>query len=131
MEQDVLRISTEADDDVTVVRLSGELDSMNVTDLDAAFSTLLGGQRNLFVLDLAALEFIDSAGLGSLVALWERSMEQGCFLALGEVSPRIQDVLQITGLNCVLQPHGSVDAAAVAVRQMLKSLPSKANRPHA
>jgi anti-anti-sigma factor len=131
MEQDVLRISTEADDDVTVVRLSGELDSMNVTDLEAAFSTLLAGRRNLFVLDLAALEFIDSAGLGSLVALWERSMEQGCFLALGGVSPRIQEVLQITGLNCVLQPRGSVDAATVAVRQMLESLPSKADRTHA
>jgi anti-anti-sigma factor len=125
MDQDVLYISTEANGDVTIVRLRGELDSMNVTDLNAAFSSLLHAKDQLFVLDLAGLDFIDSAGLGSLVAIWERTIEQGCFLALGEVSPRVNEVLQVTGLNGVLQPHGSVDAASAAVRAMVSAFPRK------
>jgi anti-sigma B factor antagonist len=125
MDQDVLRISTEPRGDVTIVRLDGELDSMNVSDLNTAFAGLLNDRNRLFVLDLAGLEFIDSAGLGGLVALWERTIERGSFLALGQVSPRVQDVLQITGLSCVLQPHGSMDAAMAAVREMLNAFPAR------
>lgn len=124
MDTDVLRISSEPNGDVTIIRLTGELDSMNVSELNAAFASLLSQPNRLFVLDLGELEFIDSAGLGGLVAVWERTMEQGCFLALGDVSPRVNDVLRITGLSEVLQPRGSMEAAVHAVQQMMSSFPT-------
>lgn len=126
MDQDVLRISTESKSDITLVRVSGELDSMNVADLQTAFAALLNDQNRLFVLDLSDLEFIDSAGLGGLIAVWEHTMEQGCFLALGACSPRVSEVLQITGLCSVLQPRGSMDAAMDAVREMREAFPEHA-----
>jgi len=131
MDQDVLSISTEPDGDVTVIRLGGELDNMNVSDLSSAFFLLLDNGHRLFVLDLSDLEFIDSAGLGGLVALWERAIEKGCLVALGQVSPRVQDVLQITGLSCVLQPHATTDEALAAVREMVKAFPTREKRPQA
>lgn len=126
MDHDAIEISTEDRDGVTIVRLGGELDSMNAQELRNAFSDLLTNQNRLIVLDLSGLDFIDSAGLGSLVAVWEKTMERGCFLAVGEVSPRVHDVLRITGLSEVLQPHGSLDAAMRAVQDMLKAFPKHA-----
>ncbi len=126
MDQDVLHITTSDKDDVTIVRLTGELDSMNVGDLTSAFNGILKQNKRLFVLDLSDLEFIDSAGLGGLVAVWERSMERGCFMALGAVSPRVHDVLQITGLHSVLQAYPSIEDAAGAVRAMMDAFPDRA-----
>jgi anti-sigma B factor antagonist len=125
MDQDVLQIITDQDQDVTIVRLSGELDSMNVSDLSQAFNGLLNGGHILFVMDLSGLEFIDSAGLGGLVAIWERSMERGCFVTIGTQSPRVKEVLQITGLNSVLKSFDTVPAAQEAVRGMLAAFPCK------
>ncbi|HEY3266500.1 MAG TPA: STAS domain-containing protein [Armatimonadota bacterium] len=125
MDQDVLDISTQDDGGITIVSLTGELDSMNVGDMTHTFSGLLDDGKRLFVLDLSGLEFIDSAGLGGLVSLWERSMERGCFLALGAQSPRVKEVLQITGLNTVLQPHESMEAASASVRAMEAAFPPK------
>lgn len=126
MDQDVLRISNTDEDDVTIVRLTGELDSMNVGDLTAAFNALLNRDRRLFVLDLGGLEFIDSAGLGGLVSIWERTMEQGCFIALASESTRVREVLQITGLCSVLRSYGNVPQASEAVRSMLAAFPERA-----
>lgn len=125
MDQDVLHISSEQRDDVTIVRLTGELDSMNVGDLTAAFNAMLDEGKRLFVLDLGGLEFIDSTGLGGLVSVWERTMEQGSFIALGALSARVHDVLQITGLNSVLRSYNDVPEAAEAVRSMMNAFPQR------
>ncbi|HEY3414048.1 MAG TPA: STAS domain-containing protein [Armatimonadota bacterium] len=125
MDKDVLEITTDREDDLVIVRLTGELDSMNVADLSQTYTGLLDGGGPLFVMDLAGLEFIDSAGLGGLVALWERTLERGCFVAIGAQSPRVKEVLQITGLNSVLKSYDSMSAAAGAVRQMLASFPTR------
>ena len=126
MDQDVLTISTRESDGITLMCLAGELDSMNVQDLIQTFTSLLEAGKRHFVLDLSELDFIDSAGLGGLVTMWERSMEHGCFLALGAQSPRVREVLQITGLQAVLQPHDSIAAATAAVRRMEEVFPERA-----
>lgn len=125
MDQDVLRITTNNRDDLTVVILTGELDSMNVGDFISAFNSHLEAGKRLYVLDLGDLEFIDSAGLGGLVSVWERALEQGAFIALGTISPRVHDVLQITGLHTVLHSYPTVDEAERAVRSMMRAFPSK------
>lgn len=125
MDQDVLHITTDQEEDLTIVRLAGELDSMNVADLSQTFAGLLDGGGTLFVMDLSGLEFIDSAGLGGLVALWERTLERGCFVAIGAQSPRVREVLQITGLNSVLKSYDDMASATTAVRQMLAAFPSR------
>ena len=125
MDQDVLQIATDQTEDITIVRLSGELDSMNVADLSAAYAALLESGRSLFVVDLSGIDFIDSAGLGGLVSLWERSMERGCFVAIGAQSPRVREVLQITGLNSVLKSYETMDAAKDGVRSMMAAFPAR------
>lgn len=126
MEPDVLTIDVKEHGGVTVIRLAGELDALNVTELTQMVDALHSEGKRLLVFDLSNLEFIDSAGLGGLVRLWESSVEGGGFLALGQPSGRIREVLHITGLNNVLKSYDSVTDAVSAVREMVEAFPERA-----
>ena len=91
----------------SVVRAPIEVDVTSVP----AFSRLLTGalqhsRSGTIEVDLAAVEFIDSVGLGLLVAVRKRACDQGLGLRLTHVSDRVMKKFLITGLDVVfdLQP---------------------------
>ena len=64
-------------------------------------------QQPLLLLDLSAVDFIDSSGLGLLVRLAMRARKDGGELKLCCVSPRIQTTLKTTKVNSVLRSYSS------------------------
>lgn len=104
----------EQDDGVTVVSPRGpRLDA----EVAAAFrATLLDriarGDRKL-VIDVHAVSFIDSSGLGALVSALKRLKQEdhGGDIRLANVQPPVLAVLEIIRLNRVFQQFPSVDAA--------------------
>jgi len=69
--------------------------------------------RRLVVFALGNIEFMDSSGLGSLVALYKQ-LPAGGVVRLAQVSIALQTVLRLTRLDTMLQPFPTV-ALAVAV----------------
>lgn len=67
--------------------------------------------KNQVVLDLAKVRFMDSAGLGELVASLKRVREAGGQLKVAAVNQRITDALTITLLIRVLDIYDDVDGA--------------------
>lgn len=65
------------------------------------------------VLNMSNITFIDSAGLGTLVALHTSAKSQGASLRLCHLGSKFQEVLQITKLLTIFDVHGT-EAAAVA-----------------
>jgi anti-sigma B factor antagonist len=99
---------------VTVVAVAGELDLGSAPRLrDAAVRRLLAGDRAL-VLDLRGLEFIDSTGLGTVVAVLKRARSLGADLRLVITRPRIADPFALTGIDGVLPIHADLEAAVLA-----------------
>lgn len=86
---------------VTVVHVIGEVDLDNVDGLVTAVRPCLAGTERVEV-DLSALEFIDSTGLGTLVLLTKEASLLGTELAITGVGARIFHLLEITGLARVL-----------------------------
>jgi anti-anti-sigma factor len=89
--------------DAVVVRLSGEFDMAGCQDFEAAVQTLSADGLQQVVIDLAALTFIDSSGIRSLLASKRLAEEQG--LALVVRVPRdgqVRQVLELTGVDHVL-----------------------------
>jgi anti-anti-sigma factor len=123
--EDVLTIQKEHTDGVTIVRLSGELDALNVSELEAAVAGLSHEESRLIVVDLQGIDFIDSAGLGGLVRIWEGTVERGGFIGLGAISDRVRDVLQITGLANMLIPHGTNEDAIGNLRTAQAALQAR------
>ncbi|MDQ1509968.1 MAG: anti-sigma factor antagonist [Actinomycetota bacterium] len=79
-----------------VVHVTGEVDLTNAGRLRDDMSQLLGRAPNV-VLDLTEVAFIDSAGLGALLATRRAIFEQGGSLAIRSSRP-VRQVLEVTGL---------------------------------
>jgi anti-sigma B factor antagonist len=94
-----------------VLEVQGEVDLYTSPQLRDAILRLTEEGENRIVIDLNNVSFIDSSGLGVLVAGLKRARERGGELALVFGEGSVQKVLGITGLDKVFPTHGSVGEA--------------------
>lgn len=100
-----LLITTRQVGEIRVLDLTGEVDSYNSPRLKEQMTALLDkGTANL-TLNLTDVEYIDSTGLGTLVAGLKRAKELGGGIRI--ICPRaeIYKVFTITGLVRVFEMH--------------------------
>ena len=69
------------------------------------------GWETRIVLDLGNLSFLDSAGLGALIAARVTAMNRGSGMKLANLTKKIRDQLHITKLVTVFDVYDSVEAA--------------------
>ena len=96
-----LTIDVVVDGSGVVCRLSGELDSATGPLLRAVLNDRIDASQDT-VIDLSAVTFIDSSGVGVLVGALRRFQETGHKLSLREPNPSIRRVLEMTGLSGAL-----------------------------
>jgi anti-anti-sigma factor len=95
-----LRLRSDASGARVDVKVGGELDMAAAFKLETELDGLLAApDTQAVVLDLADVTFIDSAGLGTLMAIRERAQQLGIDLAVARVSERVQRILDATGLG--------------------------------
>jgi anti-sigma B factor antagonist len=73
---------------------------------------LLAAGKKKIVLNLANVTYIDSAGLGTLVATFHSARSQGATLKLANLGAKFKEVLQVTKLMTVFDVYDS-EAAAI------------------
>src|SRR3954447_20605234 len=66
---DLCTIETRQTDRYTVARLIGEVDASNAASIDDELRAVAAAARNVFVVDLNELQYIDSAGIAALERL--------------------------------------------------------------
>ena len=109
-----LSLETEKADDVVVLHVAGEVDVFTAPQLrEALVGAIEEGSRDV-VVDLQGVDFLDSTGLGVLVAGLKRVRQYGGDLSLVCTREHILKILDITGLVKVLKVHDSVEAATAA-----------------
>jgi anti-sigma B factor antagonist len=84
------------------LKLGGELDIYTAPDLQEAIEQLEATVPALLIVDLADLEFIDATGLRILLEAHKRARNTNRCLFLLRPRPTVQRVLQVTGLDRVL-----------------------------
>jgi anti-sigma B factor antagonist len=92
----MLGIEIEQDSVRTICRIRGELDAINSPRLRTVLAERM---ETDVVVDLTALEFIDSSGLGVLVGALRRFDAAGRRLTLRAPTMAIRRVLAMTGLD--------------------------------
>lgn len=90
-----LDITTLDHDDEVVMSVDGEIDVNTCGQLQDALVALEGRR---VALDLAAVGFIDSSGLRSVIAGQRRITDAGGSMRISAVSPPARRLLEITGL---------------------------------
>ncbi len=68
------------------------------------------GQK-LFVIDMSGVPFVDSAGMGELVACLKRAKEAGGDMKLASLSQRVSDTLMLLGLAEILDTFATAEEA--------------------
>jgi anti-sigma B factor antagonist len=69
-------------------------------------------EYHYLVLNLADVSYIDSGGLGTLVAMYASAQHSGGHIALAGLTGKLRDVLQITKLVTVFEIFATVEEAA-------------------
>ncbi len=77
----------------------GDLDAATADTLDAAFDDVVGGGARRVVVDLAAVTFLDSTGLRSLVRAATELEGAGGSLRCAPLSRQVRRVLEVSGLD--------------------------------
>jgi anti-sigma B factor antagonist len=104
------------DPDITVIEVSGRLalgrESQRIETLAEDLSKR-GSPR--VVIDLSAVEYIDSAGIGILALASGKVKEAGGKLALVAPDGKVMHMLKLTQMDVILTVRGSVNEALAAV----------------
>jgi len=93
----------------------GRLDSHGGLALEQHITQLEPEQHKLWVIDLAQIEFIDSAGLLALMKSLDQANQNQCRLVLCDPRPSVRLILEITQLDRVFEMvdnHAEVMAIA-------------------
>ncbi|GAB3430665.1 STAS domain-containing protein [Flindersiella endophytica] len=94
-----------------VVRPVGESDLANSAAFRTYLCRTLNRWRRPVVVDLSGLTYMDSSGLGALLAAYRRATQLGCQPVLAAPTAPVARLLDMTAMGHVLQVHDSVHAA--------------------
>jgi len=95
-----------------VIRCNGRLNMVAAPALKVGIEKLVSEGQARLVVDLADISFIDSSGLGSLIAGLKKARQAGGNLRIAEASEQVLTVLRLTNLDRVLHPYPSVEEAS-------------------
>ncbi|MDT4939105.1 MAG: anti-sigma factor antagonist [Pseudonocardiales bacterium] len=100
---------------VPVVTVRGEIDVYSAPALKDALIELLAPEIPAVVVDLTEVGFLDSTGLGALVAARTSATDSDARLPIVSDRDRILKLFRITGLDAIFEIYPSVEAAVTAV----------------
>lgn len=107
-----ITLATRQIKDVTVLDSAGRITIGEEVGIvrDTVTKLLANGQKK-FLLNLAEINYIDSAGLGGLIAVSTNVAEKGGKLKLVNLTKRVHDLLQITHTYKIFEVYDDEAAA--------------------
>jgi anti-sigma B factor antagonist len=99
-----LRLDPEKKGSETIVRATGRITSSTSAKLENALRDLVSENKRV-VLELTAVDYIDSAGLGTLVSIYMHARRAGCDLEIANPKQRIRDLFSRSRLSSVFEGH--------------------------
>jgi anti-sigma B factor antagonist len=96
-----------ADATVTVFRLQGHLDAQTVRQLEAFYEAETARAKYKWLVDLASLEYISSAGLGSFVGVLSELRSQGGDILFVGLSPKMMKIFKVLGFTRIFKVFDS------------------------
>ncbi|MGN6609739.1 MAG: STAS domain-containing protein [Jatrophihabitans sp.] len=106
-----LTLDTTSYDGAAVLRVAGDIDMQTAGALRDRLTECLETGAGRVVVDLSAVDFLDSSALGALVAAARSAGEGGSALRVAAPKPHVRKIFQITRLLDVLGVHDTVEDA--------------------
>ncbi len=104
-------ISSETIGTITLLKVNSErIDAAAAIQFKDKFRDLIRDGSGNAILDLNQVAFLDSSGLGAVVAA-RKILGEGRQLELASLSPAVDKVMKLTRMNTVFPIHSSVEEA--------------------
>ncbi len=88
---------------VDVLRLEGRLDASSSKEIKDRISDLAKNKRVNLVVDMAGINFIDSSGLGSLVASLRSANKLGGDIRIASLQDQVRAIFELTRLHRIFE----------------------------
>jgi len=106
-----MKMSVRTEEDVCIVSVQeSRIDAASALDFKEDVRRHTQGAPERVVLDLTQVEFIDSSGLGAIVATMKHLSPERK-LVLAGLTPAVEKVFQLTRMDSVFSIHLTLDAA--------------------
>ncbi|WP_375229667.1 STAS domain-containing protein [Roseobacter sp. S98] len=111
-----MELSTKTEEQLRIVSVEDtRIDAAVALEFKDAMRSETDNGPDLVVLDLSKVEFIDSSGLGAIVAAM-KNMGAERKLALAGLTPTVQRVFQLTRMDSVFSVFPTLDGALAELR---------------
>lgn len=110
-----VRIDEETAGTAFRMTLSGDLDSFSASSLGERINRQIDAGFYTFIIDLTGVEFMDSTGLGQLVASLKMCLHHGGDLILAAANEDVLELLRITKLDKVFKRYDTAEQAVSAI----------------
>ncbi len=97
-----------------IVRVAGSASMDSGNELRDRLVSMIEADTRHLILDLADLEFINSVGLGGIIAAHLRCRRADGEILLAAPQPAIRELLDVTRLTKLFSIHDTVDSALAA-----------------
>ncbi len=104
------------DDGVTTITLSGRFDASVAADFRDYVNTIVSEKPENFVVDLAAVDYIDSGGLGCLVSFLRRVRKNGGDIKVATLTDKVRVVFELTRLHRIFEIYDEASSAMRSFR---------------
>jgi anti-anti-sigma factor len=106
-----VNITSEKQNGVSVVTVSGRMDGIGAPDVEAHCQKLIADGDRLQLLDLTAVDYISSAGLRSLLVVAKQIKAAEGNLVLASLTPMVRNVMEMSGFDKILSIAANRDDA--------------------
>jgi anti-sigma B factor antagonist len=110
-----LAVSRQSVDGVPVLSVKGEVDVYSAPAVSESLTQLLDEGSTTIIVDLTEVAFLDSTGLGALIAARTATDKAGGALPVVCTQDRILKLFNITGLDGVFAIYPTLEEAAGAI----------------
>lgn len=111
-----LKFTDEQQDKAVVVAIGGRLDGTGAPELEAHCLALIRGGSSRLVLDLAAVDYVSSAGLRSLLVVAKSVKAAQGTMVLCALVPMVREVMTISCFDKILTLVENREAALASLR---------------
>jgi anti-sigma B factor antagonist len=112
-----LKLTTRTVQDILVLNCDGRVVFGEESALLRDTVKGLIAQTKQVVLNLGGVSYIDSGGLGTLVALYTTAHNAGGGIKLSNLTPRVGDLLQVTKLLTIFEVYDTEEEAIQSFRK--------------
>jgi len=102
-------------EDTALITVEGDLDIDTATELQHHLANQLHHGRRHFLLDLAAVPFMDSSDMNIVLRTYQETQATSGSVRVIAPAPAVRRILDLTGVSLTVPTDDSVDAALAAL----------------